>query len=421
MLEISTGLVAYMLGLGLGALAGGRLGGRIRNAVRAYGRLEIAIGLCALLVPLLLAQFPVLNRALLYRLAFWPAALCRFALALAVLALPTLLMGATLPVLTRAVVGERARAGRLVGLLYGLNTIGAVGGVVLATFVLFPGVGLGLGSLAARRSIDRLRRPLVAAGVAIGAFGLLSLVTTLALPHLPDLFVRAVVHFGTAGGRLPLLQFGFGVLAMLPPALVLGALFPLVARALAEERVTASAAVGDVYFANTVGSAAGAFTAGFVLIPLLGLRATLALASAIDLTAAGLLALAGAAATGYGRVLGGVLPLAAAATLVAVPFPWNARELTRGVFRSTAALLDVGVKPLPIEGVPYDELVFYRDGLNSTVSVHRENSSLFLKINGKTDATVPEDMSTQVLLAHIPLLFGPPAARALVIGLASGV
>src|SRR5438132_4091700 len=263
MLEISTGLVAYMLGLGLVALAGGRLGGRIRNAVRAYGRLEIAIGLCALLVPLLLAQFPVLNRALLYRLAFWPAALCRFALALAVLALPTLLMGATLPVLTRAVVGERARAGRLVGLLYGLNTIGAVGGVVLATFVLFPGVGLaganaigagidvavgvftlavvtrwppasiarsarraappiprrwhpllpayalvgftalvfevgwtrglamilgssvyafacmlaaflagiGLGSLAARRSIDRLRRPLVATGVAIGALG----------------------------------------------------------------------------------------------------------------------------------------------------------------------------------------------------------------------------------------------------------
>ena len=510
-LATSTVLVAYMLGLGLGALAGGRLGGRIRNAVRAYGQLEIAIGLCALFVPLLLGQFPVLNRALLYRLAFWPAALCRFALALAVLALPTLLMGATLPVLTGAVVGERAGAGRLVGLLYGLNTLGAVGGVLLATFVLFPGVGLdganaigagidiavgvltlavvtrwrpapparparraapplprrwhpllpayalvgftalvfevgwtralgmvlgssvyafacmlaaflagiGLGSLAARRSIDRLRRPLVAAGVAIGALGVLSLVTTLALPHLPDLFVRAVVSFGT--GRLPLLHFGFGVLAMLPPALVLGALFPLVARALADERVTASMAVGDVYFANTVGSAVGAFIAGFVLIPLLGLRATLALASAIDLAAAGLLALAGTAGTGYRRVLGGVLPLAAAAALVVVPFPWNARELTRGVFRSTLALLDVGVKLLPIEGVPYNELVFYRDGLNSTVSVHRENNSVFLKINGKTDATVPGDMSTQALLAHIPLLFGPPAARALVIGLASGV
>src|SRR5207245_6134238 len=109
-------------------------------------------------------------------------------------------------------------------------------------------------------------------------------------------------------------------------------------RALAEQRVTASVAVGDVYFANTVGSAVGAFTAGFVLIPLLGLRATLTLASAIDLAAAGLLALAGVAATGYGRVLGGVLPLAAAATLVAVPFPWDPRGLPRGAFRAPAAL-----------------------------------------------------------------------------------
>ena len=62
-LAASTILVAYMLGLGLGGLAGGRLGGRLRDGVRAYGWIEIAIGCYALLVPWLLAAFPALNRA----------------------------------------------------------------------------------------------------------------------------------------------------------------------------------------------------------------------------------------------------------------------------------------------------------------------------------------------------------------------
>ena len=45
-------------------------------------------------------------------------------------------------------------------------------------------------------------------------------------------------------------------------------------RFLREERLSepASAAVGDVYFANTIGSAAGAFTMGFLLIPTFALE-----------------------------------------------------------------------------------------------------------------------------------------------------
>src|SRR5690606_35146179 len=46
---------------------------------------------------------------------------------------------------------------------------------------------------------------------------------------------------------------------------------------------------------------------------------------------------------------------------------------------------------------------------------------LALKVNGKTDASTSIDMSTQVLLGELPLLFGPPAKKVLVIGFASGV
>src|ERR1043166_4481392 len=133
-LAISTILVAYMLGLGLGGLVGGRIAARLRNGVRAYGWIEIGIGAFATCVPWLFGLFPLLNRALLSTLSFWPAALGRFVAVLVVLLLPTLLMGATLPILVAALVRQRTAIADRVGLLYGLNTLGAVTGVVLSTF-----------------------------------------------------------------------------------------------------------------------------------------------------------------------------------------------------------------------------------------------------------------------------------------------
>ena len=50
-LAISTILVAYMLGLGIGALFAGRISSYLKNGVRTYGFIEITIGLYALVVP----------------------------------------------------------------------------------------------------------------------------------------------------------------------------------------------------------------------------------------------------------------------------------------------------------------------------------------------------------------------------------
>jgi spermidine synthase len=505
-LAASTILVAYMLGLGLGALGGGRLARGARAGVRAYGVVEIGIGLYAVCVPLVFARFGALNRAVLYQLPFWPAALCRFFLALGVLLVPTLLMGATLPVLVGAIARDEASSGRRVALLYAINTAGAMTGVFLATFVFFPAMGLwwtnatgglvdaavgvvaltalrrlspasrraespvpalrvreptpllpayavvgftslvfevswtralsmvfgssvyafacmlaaflfgiALGSFAARTIVDRIRRPLDVCIAAIALLGLLSLATTLALPRLPDVFVRGVRALGTSGRGLVGVQFGLGVLVMMPPTVVLGALFPLLARGVAASGRDVAASVGDVYFANTLGSAAGAFAAGFVLVPALGLRGTLALASALDLAGAAFLA-----AVARRAPLAAALAVAAAA-LAILPLPWNAEELTRGVFREPLRKVDVGVRQIPLDGVPYDELVFYRDGLSATVSVHRDGNLTFLKLNGKTDASVPGDVATQVLQGHVPVLFGRPAERVLVVGFASGM
>jgi spermidine synthase len=523
-LSVATILVAYMLGLGLGGLWGGRFARRIGpgRALRLYGGFELAIALYALCVPALLALFPALGRLFLYRLDFWPAALVRFALSVLALALPTFLMGATLPLVVSALrTRDESAGGRIAG-LYALNTFGAVSGVLLATFVLFgalgvrgtnvlgagvdalagavalfvlaprfaragsapaaepraPGrpagraalpagmraavaayalvgftalvnevawtrtlsmvmgssiyafaamlaaflLGIALGAMAVRTFVDRLRRPLVAYAWGIGLLGVLSLGTMLLLPRLPDLFLALVGVLGLDRGGLMATQLSLSVLAMLPPTLVLGALFPLLARALAGGGVSAPDAVGRVYFANTVGSASGAFAAGFVLIPGLGLQGTLIGAVALNLASAAAL-LAGQRELARTARLALVAAAGAGiATLAALPPRWNRSGLANGAF---TRLLESEEQRRLRANLPAqfdsEEIVFYEEGLNTTVSVHRWFANVSLNVNGKPDASSIADMPTQVLSGQIPMLFGTPASDVLVIGWASGV
>jgi len=515
-LAISTILVAYMSGLGLGAWLGGRLAPRVRSGVRAYASLELAVGAYALLVPGIFALFPTLGCGLLGELSFWPAALVRFALSLAVLIAPTLGMGMTLPFLTRDVVRDTSAAGRGIGLLYGLNTLGAVSGVFLSTFALLPRLGvrgscfagagidlavgalalwlarsrtaevvaapvapvepapaaegalarwnpalvaygtvgftslvyevawtralsmvmgssiyafscmlasfltgIALGSLAMARLADRVRRPLATYAAGIAGLGLLSLASFALLPHLPELFMTLVRRSGGSTFRLVVAQIAVAVPVMLPPALVLGALFPLLSRA---QSATAGAApaVGDVYFVDTAGSALGAFAAGFVLLPLLGLRGTAVLAIALNLAAAAALLLWRGHARTPIRVALAAGPALGALWIGLAPPPLDTRPLSRGAF-VPGYVFDVSPAASLLEGLPSEEVLFYRDGISASVSVHAANGRVSLHTNGKPDASTGPDMGTQVMLGQAGLLFGRPARDALVIGLASGV
>src|SRR5262249_62350561 len=114
-----------------------------------------------------------------------------------------------------------------------------------------------------------------------------------------------------------------------------------------------------------------------------------------------------------GRPPPAAVPAALAAASVCLVFApaWNQAGLTRGVYRDPASQLDVGVEPLPLLGLPPDEILLYRDGINTTVSVHRAFNETYLRVNGKVDASTGRDMPTQVLLGQIPMLFGTRAER----------
>src|SRR5215471_12466890 len=143
-LATSTVLTAFMAGLALGSWYSGRRIDRRPRVLDVYAGLELGIGLSALLLPLALEAITPLYVWLhrQFHTAFVLLSLVRFCLAFTLLLVPTTLMGATLPVLSRYIVRTSAILGWSVGVLYALNTGGAVLGCFAAGYVLIGSLGL---------------------------------------------------------------------------------------------------------------------------------------------------------------------------------------------------------------------------------------------------------------------------------------
>ena len=143
-LAVSTVLASFMAGLAMGSFWIGRYIDRRRRVLAVYAGLEAGIGLSAILFPVVLQGVTPLYVWLHQSLSssFWLFSLARFFLAFGLLCVPTALMGATLPVLSRYLVQSSATLGWNVGVLYALNTGGAVVGCFIAGYVLIGSVGL---------------------------------------------------------------------------------------------------------------------------------------------------------------------------------------------------------------------------------------------------------------------------------------
>ncbi len=147
-LAVATVLTAYMSGLALGAALAGRYIKHVKKPLLTYGLFEGGIALTAVSVPFLLSLAASIYVGFFGgqdtpppssgfgQLAFF------YATTLLVLVLPTALMGATLPLLSRYVVKNNHEIGRRIGGLYAINTFGAIAGTLIAGFVLLPNISL---------------------------------------------------------------------------------------------------------------------------------------------------------------------------------------------------------------------------------------------------------------------------------------
>jgi spermidine synthase len=140
----STVLASFMGGLALGSFVAGRVAGALRRPLAAFGWLEIGIGVSAFATPYLLEAVKALwigvQPSLPASLPFLTAG--RFAASFAILIVPTTLMGATLPVVMRSAVARSEAVASHIGLLYAINTGGAIVGALVAGFYLLAEVGM---------------------------------------------------------------------------------------------------------------------------------------------------------------------------------------------------------------------------------------------------------------------------------------
>jgi spermidine synthase len=140
---VSAILTGFFGGLAIGSAIGGRVADRVRQPLRMYGLLEIALVVVVLITPISFRVIAGLYRGIYPGLEGAPQllALVRLALALLALAPATVLMGATLPTLTRYL-SRNAELSSAFSRLYAANTIGAILGTAIAGFVLIEMLGL---------------------------------------------------------------------------------------------------------------------------------------------------------------------------------------------------------------------------------------------------------------------------------------
>ncbi len=324
-------------------------------------------------------------------------------------------------------------SGRTILLLYGLSGFAAMAYQVAWTRALILSMGsstysfstivscyifgLAGGSLMMTRWVDRLRQPLAVAGGLQGLIALSALFVVPLFGELPKVVARAASAEGADFGSVLFLEAAWVFSLLILPTLCMGALLPLVCRIYDPSPEKTGRSVGDVYAANTAGTILGAALAGFVLIPLdtVGMERTIYLASALNLLVGSCFLLAqtphkkASRKTTRYALLGGAWLIAALA--ISVTEPWSRELMTSGPYLGR-----------PSGGSDWD-LVFYREGIDATVSVERSRrGEVSLSVNGKADAsTLDDDMLTQTLIGVLPMLQRPAAREVCLIGLGSGV
>jgi len=203
---------------------------------------------------------------------------------------------------------------------------------------------------------------------------------------------------------------------MLPATICAGMTLPLITYRLLRSP-EGERALGRVYAVNTLGSIVGVAIAVHVLMPLVGVKATLLTGCAIDV-ALGLALLSLAAPRAAWRSRWPALAGAAALLFFALAVDDDPRRSASGVFRTGAARI-----------APSNSVVYHRDGKTATVDVIQSDQGRSIRTNGKPDAAIAAsaalpptgDEYTMTLLAVLPMGHMPLAKNAAVIGFGSGM
>ena len=308
---------------------------------------------------------------------------------------------------------------RLLGLVLGSSSYSF--SIMLFTFISGIAVGGLIVSFIMRRERDAL---LLFAFCELGVF----LTLILMLP----LYERLPYYFNTLASLLTRDESTFVLylsakvamcfVVMVAPAILIGMTLPLASRIAVRRISILGRGVGSVFSVNTFGNLAGAVLAGFFLIPAMGLHSTMMsgiFASGVVGVVLYLLAGRGKRAARFTVAAGAMVAFVGA--VFAVP-AWNVRVLNSGMYRNPTRYAYSFEQYY--RSVNKHELLYHKDGPDVSVVVMRDSDdplNIWMKVNGKTDASTQDDMATQLQSGHIPVLLHQAPRDVLVVGLGSGV
>ena len=292
--------------------------------------------------------------------------------------------------------------------------------IILLAFL----IGLGSGSAAFGRLAQRFRDPvrslaMVHLGI-VAAIGVSYLVTD----RLPYVFTYLLSSTSITADAVLVCQFTLACIAVLPSTFLMGAIFPITVRVVTADIGRVGRDVGSAYALNTVGAIVGSFLSGFVVLPQLGLQKGIYVSVVLDLGLAALLFAVCSSLAPSRRILG--MAGAAGMALAALALPrWNLTDFSIGFFRVSMArdYIEMVEHRHQKKKWQIPKLVYYRDGIATTVSVDQWGKVFSMKNNGKVDASNDADMPTQISVGLLPLLLyqndHPP--KVALVGFGSGV
>jgi spermidine synthase/MFS family permease len=526
-------LATFMGGLALGNYIFGRISDRPLRKLTLYALLELGIGFSCFMFP------ATLDIAMQIYFHFaspdpnaWGNVLLKAALAVALILVPTVFMGGTLPVLSKYFIKSLPDTGRRIGLLYFVNTAGAAVGCLLAGLYLIQIYGLHVtnymmaslntaigilflclriyshrpGEKAHGRSDPavyertksespvnynlyspaKTRLALAAiflsgilamglevvwarllglvlgsstysfavmlftfiGGIAIGAllvakimkkerdafllFAICELGIFTSLVLLMPLYERLPYYFNVLASMLTRnedtfriylsLKIIIAVMMMIVPTICIGMTLPITSRICVQRIAVLGRGVGSVFSVNTMGNVLGTILAGLVLIPLMDLQqAMLVFIILSGVIGAGLyiLAVNGNFLKRYAPLL--LLPAPLLVMHLAMS-SWDGTVFNTGHYRIYEKL---GRSFSEYRSIARKDrrILFHEDGPDASVVVTEgtTDGQLTLKVNGKTEAGTGKDMTTQLLLGHIPMLLHPDPRDVLLVGYGSGI
>ncbi len=512
--SVAAVLTTFMGGLALGSILGGRIADKFPKPIRLYGVLEVLIGLSCILVPYLIDwSLPALKWIYAnYQGRYLQASFFRFLVSSFILIVPTVLMGATLPVISRFFSRNDETVGQDAGLAYAANTFGAVAGALGSAFIIMPALGLqksiwlaagvnliigflvlvlfrNFGNADSQEKEETLPSNIdpiqdkerfwvllafgfsgisamiyqvawnrvfsLVLGSSVYAFSLIVTAFILGLALGAAVYSRFCSRIKDLKFTLGGIQIGIGMssLLVLPlfalvpfinrwgyqklgvefetvqsvnfgiifsfifiPTFLMGAQFPVVIKTVSGGLTKVGKTVASAYSSNTIGAIVGSFIGGFLLVPFLGLEKSIFIAALLNVVL-GILLIVFLSRASFG-FKSYVLPT----VLLACYFAGSAFPKWDKAIISSGSYMPYRIKDLDEAVEKNNKILFYREGMHATVTTELSVSgNIFLRVNGKTDASLALDMRTQLLSGYLPMLLRPNSESALVIGMGSGI